>query len=108
MLIWTLEKNFSEILSEIQTSYKEIHLIISSVKWRQSCLGLNMLITIYAACVEHIMLRPEYCDWRFADNIFEYIFLHEKYNILLKFGLSLCLSIQLPLLENWCLVPENM
>ena len=40
--IWT---NFSEILREIDTSlFKKMHLNISSAKWRQFCLGLNMLI----------------------------------------------------------------
>ena len=42
--IATLGTNFSEILIEIQTfSYKKMHLIISSGKWRPFCLGLNVL-----------------------------------------------------------------
>ena len=44
LLIWTLGKNFSEILSEIPAfSFKKMHLKISSAKWRPFCLGLNVL-----------------------------------------------------------------
>ena len=36
--------NFSEILSESHTfSFKEMHLQMSSAKWWQICIGLNML-----------------------------------------------------------------
>ena len=42
LLIWTLGTNFSEILSETHIfSFKEMYLKMSSVKWRQFCLGLN-------------------------------------------------------------------
>ena len=44
LLIWTVETNFSEILSEIPTlSFKKMHLKMSSAKWWQFCLGLNVL-----------------------------------------------------------------
>ena len=44
LLIWTLGTNFSEILSEIHAySFKEMHLKMSSAKWRPFCLGLNVL-----------------------------------------------------------------
>ena len=44
LLNWTLGTNFSEILSEIDTfSFKQIHLKMSSGKWRPYCLGLNVL-----------------------------------------------------------------
>ena len=52
-IIWTdagilLIRNFSDILSEIQTfSFKKVHLKMSSGKWRTFCLGLNMLILMY-------------------------------------------------------------
>ena len=52
-IIWTnagissivpLGTNFSEILSEIHILlFKEMHLKMSSAKWRQFCLGLNVL-----------------------------------------------------------------
>ena len=43
LLIGTLGTNFSEILSEIHTfSFKKMHLKMSSAKWRQLCLDLNM------------------------------------------------------------------
>ena len=44
LLIGPLGTNFSEILIGIQTfSFKEIHLKMSSAKWRPSCFGLNVL-----------------------------------------------------------------
>ena len=44
LLIGPLETNFSEILIEIHTlSFKEMHLKMSSGKWRPFCLGLNVL-----------------------------------------------------------------
>ena len=44
LLIWTMETNFSEILCEIHTfSLKKMHLKMSSAKWWQFCLGLNVL-----------------------------------------------------------------
>ena len=45
LLIRTLGTNFSEILSKIHTfSFKNMHFKMSSAKWRQLCLGLNVLI----------------------------------------------------------------
>ena len=44
LLILNLGTNFSEILSEIhELSFKNTHPKISSAKWRQFCLGLNVL-----------------------------------------------------------------
>ena len=44
LLIEPLGKNFSEISIGIQTfSFKKMHLIMSSAKWRPFCLGLNVL-----------------------------------------------------------------
>ena len=44
LLIETLGTNFSEILGEIHTfSFKEMHLKMSSAKWRLFPLGLNVL-----------------------------------------------------------------
>ena len=46
VLIGPLGRNFNEILIEICTfSFKEMHLKMSSGKWRPSCLGLNVLRT---------------------------------------------------------------
>ena len=46
VLIGNLETNFSEILSEIHACpIKKMHLKMSSVKWRQFCLSLNVLTT---------------------------------------------------------------
>ena len=39
----TLGTNFSEILSEIPKLFKKIHLNMSSAKWRQFCLGFNVI-----------------------------------------------------------------
>ena len=45
LLIRTLRTNFSGIFSEIHIfSFKKMHLKMSSAKWRQFCLGLNVLI----------------------------------------------------------------
>ena len=45
LLIGPFGTYFSEILIEFQTfSFKNMHLKMSSGKWRPSCLGLNMLI----------------------------------------------------------------
>ena len=47
-LIWNLGRNFSEILSEIHAfSFKKMHCKISSVKWWQFCLSLNVLNQIW-------------------------------------------------------------
>ena len=44
LLIGTLGTNFSEIIGEIHTfSFKEMHLKMSSAKWRPFSLGLNVL-----------------------------------------------------------------
>ena len=44
LLIWTMGTNFSEILSEIHTfSFKKMLLKMSSAKWWQFCLSLNVL-----------------------------------------------------------------
>ena len=43
LLIRTLKTNFSQILSEIRTfSFNKMHLKMSSAKYRQLCLGLNV------------------------------------------------------------------
>ena len=47
LLMRTLGRNFSEILSEIYTfSFKKMHFKMSSAKWQQFCLGLNVLILV--------------------------------------------------------------
>ena len=44
LLIEPSQTNFSEISIEIHTfSFKEMHLKMSSVKWRPFCLGLDVL-----------------------------------------------------------------
>ena len=47
LLIWPLGTNFNEILIEIHViSFKEIHLKMSSGKWRPFCLGLYVLMIL--------------------------------------------------------------
>ena len=47
LLIWTLGTNFSNILSEIHTfSLTKMHSKLSSAKWQQFCLDLNVLRVI--------------------------------------------------------------
>ena len=64
LLIRTLGTNFSEILSEIHIfSFKKMHLKMSSAKWRQFCLGLNMLTkTFWTTTDEHIFINAKYVD----------------------------------------------
>ena len=51
LLIGPLRTNFSEILSEINSfSFKEMHLKMSSAKWRQFCFGHNVF-----------NLKPKWC-----------------------------------------------
>ena len=51
LLIRTLRRNLNEILSEIYTfSYMEMHLEMSSAKWRAFCLGLNVLNKTQTLC----------------------------------------------------------
>ena len=69
LLIWHLGTNFSEITIEIYTfSYKKMHLIMSSGKWRSFRLGLNVLtwgrcVSAGVKCVSHIFVwfyRPTF------------------------------------------------
>ena len=56
LLIWTLGTNFSEISSEIHAfSFKKMHLIRSSAKWRPFCLGLKTQCA--CACVWTYAIR---------------------------------------------------
>ena len=51
--LWTY---FSENLIKIQQfSLKKMHVKMSSAKWRSSCLGLNVLITIWIQCIPRII-----------------------------------------------------
>ena len=75
LLIGTLGTKFNEILIEIYTfSFKNIHLKMSSGKWRPFCLGLNVLnkeiiihiIAIVAQCSPacqgaQVCQRPNFC-----------------------------------------------
>ena len=56
LLTKPLRTNFSEISIEIHTfSFKEMHLKMSSGKWRPFCLGLNVLIYgCQVAIIHHI------------------------------------------------------
>ena len=59
-LIGPLGTNFSEILIEIYTfSFKEMHLKMSSGKWRPFCIGLNVLIgVIDTGCIYRVIRLP--------------------------------------------------
>ena len=55
LLIGTLGTNFNEILIEIQTfSFKNIHLKMSSGKWRPFYLGLNVLKRMAYASIDMV------------------------------------------------------
>ena len=76
LLIGPLGTNFSEILIGIQTfSFNKMHLKMASVKWRSSCLGLNVLRLckgtdcqlVFCKTVEiptNHMSPKSKCDWR--------------------------------------------
>ena len=56
--------NFSEILIDIHTfSLKKMHLKMSSVKWRPSCLGLNVLAMFLVHICQWIILKFV-CYWK--------------------------------------------
>ena len=60
LLIGPLGTNFNEILIEIHAfSFKEMHLKMSSGKWRPSCLGPNVLTEI---SWRSIAIRPKLQD----------------------------------------------
>ena len=66
LLIGPLGINFNEILIGIQTfSFKNMHLKMSSAKWRPFCLGLNVLTpwtcNNYDACKGVIVLHT-FCE----------------------------------------------
>ena len=67
LLIGPLGTNFIEILIGIQTfSFKEMHLKMSSAKWRPFCLGLNVLKCFYAVMYQPILpifFRITYWYW---------------------------------------------
>ena len=59
LLIGPLGTNFSGILIEIYTfSLKKMHLIMSSGKWRPSCLGLNVFMVSLNLKVHHSKATP--------------------------------------------------
>ena len=66
LLIGTLGTKFNEILIEIQIfSFKNIHLKMSSGKWRPFCLGLNVLISTVTHNITSLLLHGyiKYCPW---------------------------------------------
>ena len=68
LLIRTLGRNFSEILSQIHSlSNKKMHLKMSSVKFRPFCLGLNVL-TWRERRVYH-KVRGEWRGWQWGNEI---------------------------------------
>ena len=66
LLIGPIGTNFSEVLIEIHTfSSKQIHLKISSGKWRPFCLGLNVLSQWCLGC--WIPLKLLFCKLFHSD-----------------------------------------
>ena len=67
LLIWPLGTNFNEILIGIQTfSFKEMHLKMSSAKWRPFCFGLNVLslIMMNKLCLVLLLYNYRRREWR--------------------------------------------
>ena len=73
LLIQTLGTNFGEILRDIYTfSFMKMYLKMSSVKWRSSCLGLNVLTKLRYYGIQGVGLnwfqsyltkRAQYVQW---------------------------------------------
>ena len=59
LLIRLLTTGFSEILSKVHTfSFKKLHLKTSSAKWRQICVGINVLTYIkILSCILYLTYR---------------------------------------------------
>ena len=75
LLIELLRTNFSEISIEIHTfSFKEMHLTMSFGKWRQFCLGLNVLTqstAVSRACtVDGLKMIGKVINVLWANKIF--------------------------------------
>ena len=82
-IIWTnarilsirpLATNFNEILIGIQTfSFKKMYLKMSSAKWRQFCLSLNVLTTVISyylamsSCLRDLWRSLEGTLWAYFD-----------------------------------------
>ena len=93
LLIGNLGTNLSQILSEIHTfSFKKMSLKMSSAKWRQFCLGLNVLnvhpssIKLVKRAVvlvlwERIMQTCQCVLWAFGNNYIPYFFLYFLWEI---------------------------
>ena len=75
LLIWPLGKNFSEILINIHTfSFKKIHFQMSSGKWRQFCLGLNVLThwpqgDVVSPWICHFQTHTKELSWTFPMKL---------------------------------------
>ena len=68
LLIRTFRTNFSEIFSEIHTfSFKKMPLKMLSAKWRQFCLGLNVLKKMCTSLPYHCHLGLIQC-WLFINS----------------------------------------
>ena len=64
LLIQALGTNFNEILSKSHTfSFKKMHLKMSSAKWQQFCLGLNVLMLLFWVLLMSMILH------HFKDSI---------------------------------------
>ena len=71
MLIWTWGTKFSEVLSEIQTfSLVKMHLKMSSGKWQQFCLGLNVLISFLLAKIDKGLCSSWYSKYPVHNSLF--------------------------------------
>ena len=69
LLIGPLGTIFSEMLIDIHTfSFKKIHLIMSSGKWRPFCLGLSVLMPCLSMC-SHKVLSVHTWEWPWFNPI---------------------------------------
>ena len=84
LLNGTLGTYFSQILSEIHAfSFKKMHLDMSSAKWRQFCLGLNVLISTHTRKVNH--------SKGLISCLYASIFLYERTKLLIYWIVWICM-----------------
>ena len=118
LLIWPLGTNFSEILIKIHiSSFKKMHLKMSSAKCRPSCFRLNVLlppgevnlVSSSGVSISHNYktLNCHLNTWglnKMADILqmtFSKIFFLNETVFSLEFHWHLFLRVQLPLSQNW-------
>ena len=67
-----------------QFSYNKMNLNMSSVKWRQFCLGLSMYLYLYLYLMDCICIWSDFCQciciciWNSEKNVFVFVFVFDN------------------------------